>query len=710
MHFERNKKAVSLTSFIQANFMQKLLFFIRYRYSKIYRLLLVLAAMAVIIYFFPKTARFAYEYKRGYPWTYSNLIAPFNFAVNKTADQLAVDKQEALESLLPYYRFDSHKQDSMLSALEEDFERAWGEPGDSLSTYFKRKKMSKQFVDKCFQHLLHTGIRSQQHTLLQSHKRVMLVKEQKAKEVDINSIYTLQTAQVYVKATLEKASLDVDKEMVNRLLTQHLFQNVHYDISLNEKATEVALSSVSESYGMVQKGELIISKGELVTEDKYQILQSLKKAFDKQLGGMKAYQGMLLGQILVLLAFLATVLVYLLLFKREVAESNRRLSLLLVLILMAIVPQALVIRYAPDYIYAVPLPLLAIVGKSFFDDRTTIFIYSITVLFIASFVPTDVLTYIVLQTITGIVAIVSIFKLNNRAQFYLTSFWIFISYIVLYLALMLIQTGHLSGIDKQMFYMFGISAVGTLIGYPSIYLFERVFSQVTEFTLLELSNVNNKLLRKLAQKAPGTFQHSLQVGNLAGAAITHIGGDALLVRTGALYHDIGKLFNPQFFTENQPTHINPHEELNPEESASIIIDHVVQGVELAKRHGLPGLIIDFIRTHHGTRRPEYFYRMAVEEVGEENVNKEAFQYPGPLPFSKETAVLMMADSIEAASRSIPQPTEENLSALVEKIINSQMADGQFEQADITFKDISDIKKIFIKMLQTIYHVRIEYPD
>ncbi len=688
--------------------MSKFLFFVRYRYNKIYRVLLILFAMAIIIWFFPKTARFSYEYKQGYPWTHANLIAPFDFAIYKTTSELAADKKVALAKVLPYYRIDVRAKDSLKVSLVTAFERKWTQKYDTSAT--ERKAQTKAFVLQCFNHLFTHGIRAQDKHVLEADSRVMLVQGRRATEVSVSDIYTLQTAQKYVENEIGKADAKVDKTMASSLLSRHLFQNVHYDASLSEKEKATVLSNISLSYGMIQKGELIIAQGELVTQRNYQVLESLKKEYEQQLGGVTNFYGMLLGQILVLITFFAAILVYLFMFKRDLVDSNRQLSLLLVLILMAIVPQALLTSYFPHYLYAVPLPLLAIVGKSFFDDRTSIFVYSLTVLFIATFIPYDVLNFLILQTITGIVAIVSIIRLNSRAQFYLTSLWIFISYIVLEIAILLLQEGDIQRLELDLFYMFGISAVLTLMGYPSIYLFERIFSQVTDFTLLELSNTNNKLLKKLAHKAPGTFQHSLQVGNLAEAAIDSIGGNALLVRTGALYHDIGKIINPQYFIENQSTHVNPHEELSPYESAAIIIDHVVQGVGMAKRYGLPDIIIDFIRTHHGDKRPEYFYRMALKEAGEEGVDERDFKYPGPIPFSKETAVLMMADSIEAASRSIPKPTQENLNDLVDKIIDSQMADGQFDHADITFKDISISKKIFKKMLQTIYHVRIEYPD
>jgi putative nucleotidyltransferase with HDIG domain len=400
---------------------------------------------------------------------------------------------------------------------------------------------------------------------------------------------------------------------------------------------------------------------------------------------------------------------YLNIFRPAILKDTHQITIILVAILMMVIPESIFIQYYPDYVLIFPLPLLAIIIRSFFDERTAMFVYLLTTLIIASFIPQGY-NFIFLQLITGIITIVSIYKLQKRSQFYITSFYIFLSYSLIYIALILVQDGSLNNIEIDVFYFFAINAALTLFSYPIVYIFEKAFSQVTLLSLLELSDTNNKLLRELARIAPGTFQHSLQVGNLSEAALQEIGGNTLLIRAGALYHDIGKMYNPLYFIENQTTHVNPHDELSYEESAEIIIDHIREGIALAKKHNLPDIIIDFIRTHHGNRKAEYFYRMAVNEEGEDQVDASIYTYPGPIPFSKETAVLMMADSIEAAARSIPKPDENKLSDLVDKIISSQMEAGQFDNADITLKEINKIKKMFKKMLLTIYHIRIEYPE
>ena len=684
--------------------MKKIIFFFRYRYTYIYKVLLFVAAMLLMLYFFPKTARFSYEYNQGYPWTYQSLKAPFNFAVLKTDRELEEEKQVLLNEIIPYYRYDD-VSDSLKELLLNNFENEWykkhGKDSDLI------KKRSLKLTSEIFETLLKTGIRSREFSKQSPDGQIRLLKGNQATKIPLLSLYTLHSAEAFI-AEKTKNKKNIDKLFVHTFLVSHLFRNVNFDEETTKKEEAMVLSNLSTTYGMVQKGELIISEGELVTSEKFQILKSLQLEFEKQLGGNNEFYGILIGQgILMLFVFLSLVM-YLNIFRPAILKDTLQIVLILVAMLLMVVPETIFIQFYPEYYIIFPLPLLAIIIRSFFDERTAMFVYVLTTLIIASFVPNGY-NFIFLQLITGIITIVSIYKLNNRSQFYITSLWIFASYSLIYIALLLVRDGSLNNLEQKTFYFFAINATLTLFSYPIIYIFEKTFSQVTLLSLLELSDTNNKLLRELARIAPGTFQHSLQVGNLAEAALQEIDGNTLLVRAGALYHDIGKMYNPLYFIENQTTHVNPHDELSYEESAEIIIEHITEGIALAKKHKLPDIIIDFIRTHHGNRRVEYFYRMAVNENGEDEVDANIYTYPGPIPFSKETAVLMMADSIEAAARSIPKPDENKLGELVDKIIQSQMEAGQFDNADITLKEISRIKKIFKKMLLTIYHIRIEYP-
>jgi len=686
--------------------MKKILFFLRYRYSVIYRVLLFVATMLIMVYFFPKTARFNYQYIQGYPWTSQSLIAPFDFAVNKTAKELEEEKQILLSEVVPFYRLDNTMNDSMLLLVETNFNSLWAQ------TYHQDQKpqikqRSQDFINEVYSELLQKGIRSQLGSR-QANGKINLLVGNQAQTVSLNSIYTIAGAQKWVEQAIQNEDR-IDALIARDVILNHLVQNVSFDEETTLKEEENLLSGMSLSYGLVQKGELIISEGELVTAERFQILESLRQEFEKQLGGSNEFIGITIGlAILIIIVFLALVM-YLNLFRSSMLHHSQQILLLLVSMMLFVIPESIIMQNYPEYILILPLPLLAIIIRSFFDVRTAMFVYLISVIIVSSIVPNGY-DFMFLQLITGIITIVSIYRLSKRRQFYLTSLYIFICYVCIYVALLLVKDGSLMNFNLEIIYHFIISAALSLFSYPIIYLFEKLFGQVTVLTLLELSDTNNKLLRDLAHKAPGTFQHSLQVGNLAESALQEVGGNTLLVRAGALYHDIGKMYNPLYFIENQTTQVNPHDELSYDESAEIIIGHVTQGIKLAKKHRLPEMIIDFIRTHHGNRKAEYFYRMAVKEEGEEEVDEALYTYPGPIPFSKETAVLMMADSIEAASRSIPKPDETKLNNLVDQIVSSQMQSGQFDNADITLKEINQIKKIFKKMLLTIYHIRIEYPD
>jgi putative nucleotidyltransferase with HDIG domain len=411
----------------------------------------------------------------------------------------------------------------------------------------------------------------------------------------------------------------------------------------------------------------------------------------------------LLGQIILIAISIFVLLLFFIYFRKEILMDNRKIVLILMVIILITLFTSLTTTYSPAFLYLVPICLVPIVISAFFDTRLALYVHLITIIILGFLVPNS-FEFIFLQFITGIIAVMNVANLQRRGQFFLTSVWIFVTYSVLYIGLILIQEGSLMEIDPIKFAMFGGSAVLTLFSYPLIYIFEKLFGFITDVTLV------NKLLRELSLKAPGTFQHSLQVANLAEDAIYEVGGNALLVRTGALYHDIGKMDMPMYFIENQVTGVNPHDDLTHEESTKIIISHVIKGIEKAKKHKLPEQIIDFIRTHHGIRKVEYFYILYKKDNPDEEFDESEFTYPGPIPFSKETAVVMMADSVEAASRSIREPDTERINELVDKIIDKQLDSGQFINADITLKDITRIRKILKKRLMTIYHVRIEYPE
>lgn len=660
--------------------------------------------MVIIVISLPKTVRFNYQYVQGLPWAYNELIAPFDFAILKTDVELADEKNQLLEQLVPFYTFSSGATDSMRIELEKSFNEKW------LITYQNTENALKdstfRIVNQLFESVSSNGILSVKE-IVSDKDDINILIGNNANRVRVKTVFTLQLAQLFYQEEVAQA-IGIDQRLALDILQNSLFINLIYDQKTTAKEEERLLIQLSLTQGLIQKGERILSKGELVSALKFQILYSLENEFNKQFGGSNKFKNILLGQSLLVLFSIGLLMVFIWYFSPKILEDSRKVMLILTSILIVVVPLSVLIQTANSYILLFPFALLPLVLRSFFEEKLSLMIHLITVLIMSAFVPGG-FQFVFLQMIAGIVAVVGIKDLHRRGQVFITSLLIFLSYVLVYFMLLLVMDGGLDKFSVFNIYLFAISAILTLFSFPLIYLFEKLFSQLTNISLLELSDMNSPLLRDLARKAPGTFQHCIQVGNMAEAVIQDIGGNPLLVRAGALYHDVGKTYNPRYFIENQVTGLNPHDELSYEESVGLIKGHVALGIQLAKKHNIPDAIIDFIRTHHGNRRVEYFYRNAVKDLGEEAVFEEDYTYNGPIPFSRETAVLMMADSVEAASRSIARPNEDNISQLVDSIIDSQITAEQFINSDITFRDISTTKKIFKRFLLNIYHIRIEYP-
>lgn len=684
--------------------MQKLIYFIRYRYQILYRVLFTLLTMAIIVVFLPKSVRFNYIYVQGMPWSYSDLIAPFDFAILKTPGQLSDEKKQTLQNLVPYYSLSVQLTDSMRKALQENMADSWAVKWGITRPVLK--KVTFEQIVKLFDIAVSRGlVASFDFSSVKS--QINVLDGNKSQVVESKNVFTPKSALQYFETELSTID-NIDKYFALEILQNNLFINLTLNKEFTAKEQERLINQLSLTQGLVQKGELIISKGELVTASKFQILYSLESEFNIQFGDTERLQTFLLGQILLVFLIFMILFLFIWNFDAQILTDNRRVLLILLSIFLTVVPSSILLQSVPEYILVFPLALLPLVLRSFFSEKITFIIHLTVVLVIASFIP-ESFQYVFLQMISGVVAIIGVKTMHKRGQIFITSFLIFFSYIAVYFMLLLVRDGSLAKFDLLTVYFFAGSSILTLFSFPLIYLFEKMFSQLTNISLLELADMNSPLLRELAHKAPGTFQHSIQVGNMAEAVIQEIGGNPLLVRAGALYHDIGKTYNPRYFIENQITGLNPHDELSYEESVVIIKSHVDLGIQLAKKHMLPDAIIDFIRTHHGTRRVEYFYRNAVKDLGESAVSEKEYTYSGPIPFSKETAVLMMADSVEAASRSIVRPDEDNLNNLVDSIIESQMNTQQFINSNITFRDINTTKKIFKRFLLNIYHIRIEYP-
>lgn len=690
--------------------MNRFLSYLRDRYAMLSKIILFGLSIVILVLILPKEGKFKYEFRKGKPWMHQNLIAPFDFAILKTADELDSEKQQLLKDIVPYFKVDTSAAIKQREILVNNFERAWNESYKNTPGTSDRKLKNLQVCLSVFDSIMTIGIIEKNEAIegQPADYKIYSIKGNVAEEKKIEEFFTINSADVFIRKKLDPYG-PFDRNLIISVLEASMVQTLKYDGEKTEKEKESLISKISLTRGMIQTGELIISKGELITNDKMQLLESLRIEYESKLGSSFQFTGIVTGQVILLAVSLFSLFFFLLFFRKEVFNDQKRVVMILLLIVAMVIATALVVKFNPEYAYIIPICLVPIIVGIFNDTRLALFSHLITIILTGLIVPNSY-EFVFLQLFAGIVTILSIVRLERRSQFFLTSLLIFITYSIIYIGMTLIKEGSINEMNSFYFVMFAGSAILTFFSYPVIFVFERIFGLITDVRLLELSNTNNKVLRELALKAPGTFQHSMQMANLAEEAVYEIGGNPLLVRTGAMYHDIGKINEPLFFIENQTTGLNPHDELTYEESAAIIIDHVISGVEKAKKHKLPEQIIDFIRTHHGTRKTEYFYTLAKKANPEEEIDSKVFTYHGPEPFSKETAVLMMADVVEAASRSLKKPDEESISILVENMIDKQMENHQLDNADITLRDIRKIKKIFKKKLMNIYHLRIEYPE
>jgi len=675
----------------------------------IYKIALFLLAIILLVIIFPKQGKFKYEYQKGRPWMHKDLIASHDFAILKPQEEIDLEKQRILTQVKPYFIFDAVVVEKKRNELSSRFNTAWNNKYTSSLNYKNLKVRNWELCQSLFNTIAERGIIE---SLPESEKikledQIILINGNEAKTIFLSDLFTIQRAHEFIKSSLS-GRLNLDTLLLLSTLENSLFRNISFDAQKTYNERNIALNNVSIARGMVQSGERIISTGELVIGEKYLMLESMRQEYETQLGSQTSYY-MILGGLIILITISIIVLFFFLMyFRREIFLSNKKIALILLLVIMMVFITSLVIKYNVGYLYMVPICIIPIIIRAFFDTRPALYVHIITIIIIGFLVPNS-FEFVFSQLIAGIIAIISVVQLQKRAQFFISSMMIFLTYSAVYIGLGLMQEGSFSNLDLQYFLLFAGSAILTLCSYPLIYLFEKMFGLITDVTLIELSNTNSKLLRELSSKAPGTFQHSMQVANLAEEILYEIGGNTLLARTGALYHDIGKMESPVFFTENQISHSNPHDKLTPDESSRIIIRHIRRGVEIAQKNRLPQQIIDFIRTHQGNRRVEYFYKMKLKDTPADQINEKQYSYPGPIPNSRETAVVMMADSVEAASKSLKEPDDKSISELVERIIDNQIEHKQFIHSNITFREITRIKEILKKKLQNIYHLRIDYP-
>ena len=688
--------------------MNKILSKLQHNYYDIFKVLLFIIAIAVVVWVSPRESMFKYEFNVGKPWNHNDLIAPFNFAIYKTDKQINEEKQQVLNNFRPYFKYDYDITKSGRHLLIENFGQLW-QVSDSRKSNEDSLRL-QQYVTGIYDDIQKSGI-IRYHEILDgkgSEFPIRIIRGNEVSDARMGLFYDVRTANEYADKQIKELN-DPDSSLLTLIINQSLVQNVFYDVEKSNAVRIELLDRVSTTHGLIQKGELIISTGELVNPEKYQMLLSLKRDYEQDLGGSESQLYIIIGNSLLIILLFLIQFLFIIIYYRNTFDSVKQVVLILLSQLALILIALYVFRNFPQWTYMIPFAILPILIAVFINKRVAIIIHLVTVMILGFYAPNS-FNFFYTQFATGLIAVFSVGELSKRADLFKASLLIFLTYMTVYVSMLFVQEGSLDNISYVFIGYLAGSSILVLLAFPLIFLYEKLFSMVTPLTLLELSNTNNPLLRELSTKAPGTLQHSLQVANLASEALYEIGGDALLARTGALYHDIGKMKNPLYFIENQSSGYNPHDELSYEESARIIIGHVIYGIEMARKARLPEQIIDYIRTHHGTRRVEYFYKLEKKLKQGMEVDESEFKYHGPIPFSRETAVVMMADSIEAASRSIHKPDEQKINDLVENIVGSLMENNQFVNADITLREINTVKKVLKKKIMNINHIRIAYPD
>lgn len=663
------------------------------------RTLLVLITVLVIVWALPRNESKQFRYDIGKPWMYGSFIAKFDFPIYKTDEAIKEQEDSLLETYQPYYNYDPAVEKKQVSKFLADYQN--GIPGlphnyvrliaDRLHRLYQAGIMDTPEYNEAYR---------------DSTSQVRLVSGNSAQSISLGCVYS--TLSAYEQLFIDE-QIAMQRPILQRCnLNNYIEPNLIYDKGKSETERNDLLSSIPPASGMVMSGQKVIDRGDIVDEYTYRVLSSFEREIKRRSATQTQITNTIIGQVIfvTLMVFLFTM--YLGLFRRDYFNKPRSIAMLYTLITLFPVVVSLMMRHNFLSVYMLPFAMVPIFVRVFMDSRTA-FVCHVTMILICTTAVRYQYEFIIIQLVAGLIAIYSLRELTRRAQVFKTAILVGIGSTFVYLALQLMQDNDFSSMDHDMYYHFVVNAVLLLIAYPMMYIIEKMFGFVSSVTLFELSNTNRGLLRDLSEIAPGTFQHSITVGNLAAEIANKIGANALLVRTGALYHDIGKMKNPVFFTENQAG-VNPHDTLTYQESARIIISHVTEGVKLAERENLPTIIRDFIVTHHGTGITKFFYIKYKNEHPEEEVDPAPFTYPGPNPFTREQAILMIADGVEAASRSLPEYTEESISTLVNRMIDQDVTDGYFKECPITFRDLAIAKLVLIERLKAIYHTRISYPE
>lgn len=678
-----------------------------------FKILIFLTASIITVFLFPNSNKFGYEFQKGEPWKHKNLIAEYDFPIYKTDAIIQQEKDSILKNIKPYYVFNENIKDATISKFSENFDvliKNAIEQIDNSKTknnINKDYKKIKKLLAKKLSEIYKKGIIEPADNQY-NNKQILVFKNNIAETYKYKYFLSQKEAYKQISTQYSEIKENSKLDLPNFEFMDYIKYNVLYDDAMTQKTKEQLLNDISPVRGLVQAGERIIYQGQLINDEKFQILTSLKKQYLSERDAHSDSIFVFIGQLVLASAIFGILFLYLYFYNTRIFNNNRKLLYFPFFTILIIILAAAVSKQGLLDIYLVPVTILPLITATFYKPRTA-FLHHIVTILLIGYIAANSFEYVFIQFVVGFVAISGVNRLNRRSQVLWTALLIFITYFIMYSAITIIQEGEISKIDFSKIAWFGGSSILVLTAYPLIYFFEKIFGFLSDLTLIELSDTNRPLLKSLAEKAPGSFQHTVQVANISEACANEIGANPLLVRAGAMYHDIGKMENPSFFIENQHSQ-NPHDKLDPLKSVEIIKKHVVDGAKLAKKYTLPKEISDFIITHHAKGKIAWFLHKYKENNKGKEIDEEKFRHIGILPYSKETAIVMIVDSVEAAARSLPEYTEESIDNLVEKIVAGKIADNLLIEADITFAEINKIKKILKSKLKNIYHTRVVYPD
>ncbi len=681
------------------------------RFWKTIQIVLIYVVGALLVYFmFPREGKFRYEYTKNKPWMHETLVAPFDFPIYKPEQQVQRERDSLQRNARLYFIQDSLVGNSMINSFNSDYNSMVSSIG--MGAYVADTwTLTGHVISDILSQIYFTGV-IERHPLLDGKDletlTVMTVRNSLAEERRFSALYTERSAYQFLLTELSRLNPSTLAVLDRMNLSDYIRPNLLYDEEMTANVRQEKLQELTPTQGMVQAGQRIIARGELISNNDFLIIESLRREYESNPNVGKNYLVVYLGQFLLIALVFSALFWFIFYFRKDILTSRSQTLFTVALVVIMVALTRAASNNQAVSVYVIPFVIVPIFLKTFIDSRFALFAHMITLLLAGFWVPNSY-QFVLMNFLAGLVAVFSLRSYYKRGILFYTATFVFSTYALLYILLSIMQEGDLSQINWINILWLAGNGLLILTVYPLIFLFERLFGFLSDATLFELSDTNQPLLRQLAEKAPGTFQHSLQVASLAEEAILKVGGNSLLIRAGALYHDIGKMENPQYFIENQHEGSSPHSELDFRTSARVIIDHVVHGVEIARKYKLPARIVEFISTHHGTSTVQYFYRSFINSNPEEEVDISEFTYPGPKPPSKENAVLMIADSVEAASRTLKNYTPQTINDLVEKIVAHQAGEDQYSEADLTFADIAVIKQIFKNRLSNMYHSRIEYP-